>query len=600
MPHLNRRAVLATGAAAIAAPTLARSAPNAELNKLFDQFFTENLRRQPEGATGLGLDKGPNADLRAKLSDQSDKGRADARAATQDQLRRLKALNPAGLSAADRVNYDTVLFSLNSAAASQRFAYGGGGTPYVISQNTGAYQGTPSFLADRHPIETAADADAYLARMEAFAGQLDANTERLRHDAGLGVIPPDFILDTTLGQLATIASPADQQMMVTSIRKRAAEKTLGDRYGRDATRIYDERILPAFARQMDEVKKARTKAVHDAGMWRFKDGPEFYATLLRNSTTTKLSPDEVHNIGLDQARRISAEIDTLLKAQGLTQGSLADRVRQLYARPDQVYPNTDAGKLEAIAYCNERQAQIVPKLSQFFKRLPPYKFEVRRVPPAIEAGAGSAYAQPPTLDGSRPGLVFVNLRDTVEWPKLSLATMIYHEGLPGHQFEGGLSLSNTSLPMIRKTGGFSGYGEGWGLYAEQLADEMGMYENDPLGKIGYLKLSLFRCYRCITDTGIHHKRWSREQAIAAFVDNVGEAPGFVTREVERYCTTPGQAASYKLGQIVIVRLRDRAQKELGSRYDIKDFHEAVLGSGRVPLEVLESVVGDWIASAERA
>ena len=600
MPHLNRRALLAAGAAAVATPALAQTGGSAQLAKLFDTFFNENLRRGPEGATALGLDKGPNADLRSKLSDQSEKGRAENRALTQSQLSRLKALNPAGLSAADRVNYETVLFSLNSAAAAQRFAYGGGGTPYVISQNTGAYQSAPSFLADRHPIETAADADAYLARMEAFAGQLDANTERLRHDAGLGVIPPDFILDTALGQMAKIASPADQQMMVTSLQRRAGEKNLGDRYGRDAVRIYDERVLPAFGRQMDEVKKVRAKAVHDAGMWRFKDGPEFYATLLRNSTTTKLSPDEVHAIGLEQARQISAQMDVLLKAEGLTQGSVADRVRALYARPDQVYPNTDAGKLEAIEYCNRRQAEIVPKLGQFFKRLPPYKFEVRRVPPAIEAGAGSAYAQPPTLDGSRPGLVFVNLRDTVEWPKLALSTMIYHEGLPGHQFEGGLSLSNTSLPMIRKTGGFSGYGEGWGLYAEQLADELGMYENDPLGKIGYLKLSLFRCYRCITDTGIHHKRWSREQAIAAFVDNVGEAPGFVTREVERYCTTPGQAASYKLGQIVIVRLRDRAKAELGGRFDIRDFHEAVLGSGRVPLEVLEGVVGGWIAQAKRA
>jgi uncharacterized protein (DUF885 family) len=222
---------------------------------------------------------------------------------------------------------------------------------------------------------------------------------------------------------------------------------------------------------------------------------------------------------------------------------------------------------------------------------------VRRVPPQTEAGAASAFSQAPAQDGSRPGLVYFNLHDSAEWPKFCLATTVFHEGLPGHQFEGGLALSNKNLPLIRKASGFSGYGEGWALYAEQLADELGMYDDDPLGRLGYLKFQLFRANRCVVDTGIHHLKWSREQAIQYFVDQDGEAPGFATREVERYCATPGQACSYKLGHTVFVNLRAKAKAAMGPRFDIKAFHDAVLNCGRVPLDILQQVGDGWIASS---
>ena len=239
---------------------------------------------------------------------------------------------------------------------------------------------------------------------------------------------------------------------------------------------------------------------------------------------------------------------------------------------------------------------IRTKLAGVFNRVPPYQFEVRRVPPQTEAGAASAFSQSPAIDGSRPGLVYFNLHDSAEWPKFCLATTVYHEGLPGHQMEGGLALSNTALPLIRKTGGFSGYGEGWALYAEQLADEIGMYDDDPLGRLGYLKFQLFRANRCVVDTGIHHLRWSREQAIAYFVEQEGEAPGFATREVERYCATPGQAASYKIGHSTFTAIREKAKARLGARFDIKAFHDAVLAHGRVPLEILQQIGDRWVAT----
>lgn len=599
---LDRRAFLLTSAAAGAATALPAqaAAPGAspELASTFNAFFAEGLRQRPEGATQLGLDKGANADLRGKLSDASDAGRAAAKALTADQRRRLALIDRTRLGRDDRLDYDVVGYTLESAAAVQAFDFGGGGygpSPYVVSQQTGAYQSVPDFLDTKHPVAAAADADAYLSRLTAFGQQLDDQTARLRHDAGVGVSPPDFLLDTTMTQMTALLVPADRALVVTSIARRAAAKGLGDRYGRDAATIYTDKVLPALQRQTNEVSALRRTARHDAGVWQFKQGAEFYAVALHNTTTTRYSAQEVHDIGLAQAKAISARLDGLLKAQGLTRGTVGERMAALYADPSQLYPNTDAGKADEIAYCNKRLDDIRPKLSSVFNRLPEYKFEVRRVPPATEAGAASAFSQSPPLDGSRPGLVYFNLHDSAEWPKFCLSTTVFHEGLPGHQFEGGLALGNDRLPLIRKAGGFSGYGEGWALYAEQLADELGMYDDDPLGRLGYLKFQLFRANRCVVDTGIHHLRWSREKAIDYFVAQEGEARGFATREVERYCTNPGQACSYKLGHTVFTGIRAKAKAAMGPSFDIKAFHDAVLNCGRVPLDILQRVGDDWIA-----
>ena len=585
------------------AQTASTETSDATLHRLFDQLFQEDLRLRPESATQLGLDKGANADLRFKLSDQSAAGIAATKALTSSQLAALRAVDRNRLSPAGQVDYDTVLYTRRSSASLQQFDFGGtsyGPSPYTVSQLTGAYQSVPDFLDTKHKIETAADADAYLARLEAFGAELDANTERMRHDADAGIVPPDFILDTALVQLKKTRTPADQALVVTSIAHRAAAKGLSADYGRRAAQVYDARIGPALDRQIAEVRRLRAGASHDAGVWRFREGPAFYEAALQVTTTTALSPDEVHRIGLEQARDISSRLDGLLRRQGLTQGTIGQRMAHLYADPAQLYADTDAGKAEAIGYCNGRLAAIRTRLPQAFERLPPYQFEVRRVPPQTEAGAASAFSQSPALDGSRPGLVYFNLHDTAEWPKFCLATTVFHEGLPGHQLEGGLALSSTRLPLIRKVGGFSGYAEGWALYAEQLSDELGMYDDDPLGRLGYLKFQLFRANRCVVDTGIHHLRWGREQAIDYFVAQEGEARGFATREVERYCATPGQACSYKLGHTVFTGLRTKAKEQLGPRFDLKAFHTAVLGSGRVPLDILQQVGDRWIASQMRA
>jgi len=454
----------------------------------------------------------------------------------------------------------------------------------------------PDFLDTKHKVETAADAEAYLSRVRAFARQVDDQTARMRHDAGVGVVPPDFILDLALTQMDKTAVPSAEALVVTSLARRTAARKLDPRYARDAARLWDAEVLPALRRQAAYARDLRRTATHDAGVWKIPQGADFYPAALQATTTTSLSPEEVHRFGLDQAKDLNARLDAELRKLGYTRGGVGARMAALGREAKYLYPDTDAGKVAAIAYCNERLAAIRGRLPAVFERMPPYTFEVRRVPPQTEAGSAGAFAQPPAIDGSRPGLVYFNLKDSADWPKFALATTTYHEGLPGHQMESGLALSNTALPLIRKLGGFSGYGEGWALYSEQLADEIGMYDDDPAGRCGYLVAQLFRANRCVVDTGLHHYRWSREKAVQYFVDAQGDTAGDAAREIDRYCVNPGQAASYKLGHSVFVDIRDKAKAKQGAGFDVKRYHAAVLRYGRVPLDVLRQIGDRWIAS----
>jgi uncharacterized protein (DUF885 family) len=357
-------------------------------------------------------------------------------------------------------------------------------------------------------------------------------------------------------------------------------------------------ILPALDRQMAAVKGARAQAGHAPGISRFKDGEAFYEANLRYTTTTSMTPKEVHQLGLDEAREIGARLDGLLKAQGLTQGSLGQRVQALFKDPAQFYANTPEGKAELLAYLQAKLAAVKARLPTVFDRLPPYKVEARAIPAAIDSGAPGAYSEPPSLDGSRPGYIRFNLHDTAEWPRWNLDTTLYHEGLPGHQLQMGLALQSTEIPILRRNMYLSAYGEGWALYAEQLANEIGMYDDSPLGRIGWLKGQMFRAGRCIVDTGMHTMGWSQETAVQTLGELTGDAVGFTTREVNRYCAIPAQACSYKIGHTYWVSQRARAKAALGARFDIKAFHDAGLLAGAMPLEVLGRRVDDYIRTAK--
>ncbi|MBV9884774.1 MAG: DUF885 domain-containing protein, partial [Sphingomonadaceae bacterium] len=327
-----------------------------------------------------------------------------------------------------------------------------------------------------------------------------------------------------------------------------------------------------------------------------RDGAAYYAWGLRANTTTTMTGDEIHRLGLAQVAELQGRLDPLLRAQGFTQGTVGARINALNVDPRQLYPNTDEGRAALLTYLNGVLADIRPRLPRMFNHIPHADLRINRVPPAIEAGAPGGYYQGGPLDGSRPGIYYINLKDTAEWPRMGLKTLTYHEGIPGHHFQISLARESGLLPIYRRAGGFSAYSEGWALYAERLGDELGCYEGDPLGRIGYLQSYLFRAVRLVVDSGLHAKGWSREAAIRYMIDNAAEPEGSAVREIERYCVWPGQACAYKSGQTVIAGLRDEAERRLGSRFDIKAFHDAVLGGGALPLTVLQRRVREWMAA----
>jgi uncharacterized protein (DUF885 family) len=581
---------------ALAASPAPAADASAGLDSLFDIFMDERFAKNPDFVTVLGLDTGKYAWAKSKLTPGSLGHWHEEKEQNASQLKRLKGFDRGELKGKDLANYDTVEFTLETRAQTAPFNYGDVGRPYVVSQLTGAYQTVPTFLDRQHKIENKGDADAYLARLRAFATVLDEETERLRHDAGVKVIPPDFILDRTLEQMHTLRSAAPaQSILSTSVATRTTKLGITGNYGADAARLVETEVYPALDRQAAALRALRPKAVHDAGVRRLPEGATFYQVALRAGTTTDMSAEEVHKLGLDQAKDFTARMDTLLREQGHTSGTVSERAQALAKDPKYLYPNTDAGRQQVLDYCNGRIKALQPHLPKYFRLLPKAPVEIRRVPAYTEAGAPGGYYQIPALDGSRPGAFYINLRDTSEWSRWKLPTLVYHESVPGHHFQLALVLEMPKLPLIRKAGGgFSANTEGWALYAEQLVDEMGVYESDPLGRLGMLQSELFRAARCVVDTGLHSKGWSREQAIDYMVDSTGDNRTAMTTEVERYCTWPGQATSYKVGQTRWLKLREQARRRLGAKFDIRDFHDVGLSAAPMPLSVLDRVFDEWL------
>jgi len=598
---MHRRAFLAAATAAAVAPSAgAATGEDGKLRTVFDHIFADVLDRSPETVTQLGLDKGDRAAAKSRLDGVSIAALDEDKDRTAAHLALLKSVNRAALSPAEQTGYDAVAFTLaGEAAAGKRYAYGyeGAGEPYVLSQLEGSYQDKPDFLGTQHTIQTKADADAYLERLLAFATNLLDETARLQRDADLGVIPPDFVIERTLAQMKALrVEPADSPL-VTSLANRVREKGIEGNYAAAAAAAVFRAVYPALDGQIEALTALQGKAVHDAGVWRLPDGERYYRDALANFTTTTLTPKEVHQMGLDQARALGARAEAILRGQGMTQGTVGERIAALFQDTKYHYPNTDAGKDDLIAHLNGIVAEIRPRLPQMFGALPKANVEIRRVPKFIEAGAPGGYYNRPALDGSRPGIYWINLRDSAENPSWTLKTLTYHEAIPGHHLQRSLQ-QEADLPMLRKIAGFPAFAEGWALYAEQLALEMGEYKDDPLGELGQIQASLFRAARLVVDTGLHALRWSREKAIATMTSIDGSPASSAATEIERYCVRPGQACAYMVGKLTWLRLRAKAQSALGPRFDIRQFHDAVLLGGAMPLTVVEGVVDRWISGAK--
>ena len=562
----------------------------------------ELLVDYPESATQLGIDNGARAALKSKLGDRSAAGQKAIAKRVAQRIDRLKSIDTSRLGNAARIDVDVVRTAHEFALEGFAFPYGDvallnsqwswRNAPYVVAQNTGAFLEIPSMLDEQHTVGNAADADAYLARMEAYAGQLEGETGRLKSAAAQSVVAPDFLLDKTLKQikLARSGNVADWSL-VASLAKRT--KNMPGNYAARAAKLATDKVAPALDRQIAELEVHRKQANNDAGVWKLPRGDEYYAWTLRAGTTTRMTPDEIHARGQEELRALQSEMDGILKTQGMSQGTVGERMTALGKQDRFRFEESDAGRAKLMAFLNARVADIRTRLPRAFETLVPGNFEIKRMAPEVEPGAPGAYGGPGTIDGKVPGKFWINMHTMSVFTTYNTPTLTYHESLPGHVWQGEYTFK---LPLVRSLLAFNAYSEGWALYAEQLANELGVYDDDPFGRLGYLQSIAFRACRLVVDTGLHAKRWTRQQAIDWFASTNGSSVEEVSGEVDRYCAWPGQACGYKVGHSEINRLRSKAQAALGERFNLRRFNDAVVTGGGVPMLTLARSIDAFVAA----
>ncbi|MGH8252455.1 MAG: DUF885 domain-containing protein [Steroidobacteraceae bacterium] len=586
------------------------NAASKRLTAMLDDFAEQILRLKPQKATSIGVDHGARRALKSRLNSVSaaDKKRWDAQ--VRSMLARLHTVDAAQLAPLDRLRWETVKYAADSALEGSRFICGqpvaaftdNGVAPYPVTQQDGAVTEVPEFLDSQHQVVDAADGEAYLARIGEMARVLDEESEQIAFQAAHGIVPPSFIASNALRQLTKYRyTPIAQQKIVTSLANRARTQGIsGDWEGR-ATELMQKKVYPALDRQIAAFARATERSTDEAGVDRLPDGEAYYRWALKLGTTTDMSPKEIHKIGLDQNQAIKSRMEAILKSQGMTQGTVGERVQSLNDDPRQLFPDDDAGRAQLIDYCNERIAitrAAMPRLSHLQLKA---SVRVKRVPPDIQDGAALGYMNPASIDGARPAIYYINLKSTHLWPKYQIPTLTAHEGLPGHTWQlAYLAEHSSEIPLMWQLMGFNAFIEGWALYAEQSIDELGIYANDPFGQIGYLQAQQFRACRMVVDTGLHALNWTREQAIQFLVAETGKGRDAATSEIDRYCVSPGQACGYKAGHNEILRQRERAKTALGARFDLAAFNDALVMTGGVPLTVLGTAVDQFISGASRS
>ncbi|HEX5237178.1 MAG TPA: DUF885 domain-containing protein [Sphingomicrobium sp.] len=614
MSELTRRETMAALAASAAIPLLAsckNGANSAERSRnalaLLNSFADHFLTLSPESATGLGIDVGPRAGQRSKLQDRSAAGEHRVASVLRDDLNRAKAFDTDGLDFQMRTNFEVVRSAYETALEGFGFPYGdvpvvGGNswrnTPYVVIQNVGAWLDVPQLLNNDQPVETKADAEAYLSRLAEFPKVLDGELGRLQSARGMGLVPPIFLIDKTIPPLTAAAKDvlSGGAMVATLVKKTKAKGIAGD-WESQARAILEKQVAPALERQIVELEAERQKATNDAGMWARPDGEAYYRWALKAGTTTTLSPDQIHQMGLNQVQQLHTQMDSILKSIGYNQGSVGDRMKALAQDPKYKFSDGDKGRAEIMAFIQDRLKWINAQLPRAFNTLVHPHMEVKRMSPEEEPGAPTAYGGAGSIDGKIPGRFWINLRSTDLHRKYSLPDLTFHESIPGHVWQGEYTHKE---PLIRQLLAFNAYSEGWALYAEQLADELGAYDGNPAGKLGYLQSISFRAIRLIVDTGIHAMKWSRQQAVDYFVNVNGSNPLEVANEVDRYCAWPGQACGYQVGHTTIDQLRDKAKQELGRKFSLKAFDDAVVLGGNVPMDVLKTNIDEYISRTKAA
>ncbi len=564
----------------------------------FERVFVEYALKDPELLSNLRILPGWLDFYSDKLTDRSLAREAAMSRKLHADLATLRRYDRGRLDEQTRMSYDILEFFLANQVDGEPYRHHN----YPLNQLFGVQNGIPTFLATQHPVDNRRDADNYLARLAAIPTVFDQVMEGLRLREDKGILPPRFVVEKVLVEMnGFVGAAPEENILYTSFAEKLAKLPAGtldeaarERLLGEARRLIAERVYPAYQMFIGYYDGLLPRARGNNGVWELPDGAGFYAWSVRSHTTTEMTPDQVHALGLSEVARIEAEMDAILRGEGLEEGSIGERVQRIATREDQRYPDSDAGRQQIIDDFQAIIDEADAKLTAYFDVRPGIGVKVERVPEFREKTAPGAYYNVPAFDGSRPGIFYINLRSTDEIARFGMRTLAYHEAIPGHHFQLAIQQELTGVPTFRRILPFTAYAEGWALYAERVASEAGFHPT-PLDELGRLQAEMFRAVRLVVDSGMHHKRWTREQAIDYMLEKTGMPEGDVVAEIERYLVWPGQALAYKVGMNHILALREQARAALGDGFDIRRFHNVVLTGGSMPLTLLSRRVEAWIA-----
>jgi len=569
---------------------------NAAIKAFFEEYDAQQLALSPLGKSYRGI---KDSDY-GRWGDFSTAGEMRANAAERSARTEMRArFDPAKLSPENRLSYR--LFEKRAERSEAAFKYNDYG--YVFDQMNGAQSQLPAFLINIHRVDTKSDARAYVSRLYGLGPGMMEAIGQAKARAAQGIMPPKWVYPYVINDARNVITGApfgdgpDAPLYADfkgKVAKLKISQTEKDLLIADAAQALNASVKPAYEALIAEMTAQEKVAGTDDGVWRFKDGAGYYAERLANYTTTDMTPDQIHNLGLAQVARIHKEMGVVQKKMGV-KGDLQAFFNYMRTEPKFYAAETAEGRALYLSETQKAQDAITPLLPKWFGVLPKAPLVVKPVEAFREKSAGKAFYQSPSPDGSRPGTYYANLYKMADMPLTEVEALFYHEGVPGHHMQRAIQTELKDVPAFRQFGGVTAYSEGWGLYAEKLGKDMGLY-TDPARDFGRLQLELHRAIRLVVDSGLHHKRWTREQAIKYVEDNSADAPGGIVKAIERYIIYPGQATAYMVGRLKISELRDKAQKALGKKFDIRGFHDTVLKSGPVPLDVLEEQVDAWIAS----
>ncbi len=568
------------------------------INNFYEKIFIEFALKNPELLSTLRLLEPMGINFHnAKLNDGSDAFAHEMNNLINKDLNWLRKYDRKSLSESQQLSYDILEWFLQDQVEGEKFMYHN----YPLNQLGGVQSQLPSFMASIHYIGNKKDAENYVTRLSKFGIRFDQELEGLRIREEKKIVPPKFVIEKVLAEMRGFTNQKPKEnILFTSFDEKL--KKLSDINDSEKSKLYadvehqiTDTVYPAYKKLIAYFEQLEPKATTDDGVWKLPDGDAYYRYMLKSNTTTNMTPAQVHELGLKEVDRIHSEMRSILDSVGLSGETISQRMNELRTDPRFQYPSTNEGRQQCITDYQTIIDEVDHGITKVFDIRPKVGVKVERVPEFKEAGSSGAYYEPASMDGARPGVFFANLRDLKEVPKWSMRTLAYHEAIPGHHFQIGIQQELKGVPTFRKVLPFTAYIEGWALYAERLAWEEG-FEKDPYSDLGRLQDELLRATRLVCDTGIHWKHWTREQAIQYMKDNTGIGELEITSEVERYIVSPGQACAYKVGQLKILELREKAKQELGNRFNIKDFHNVVLKNGAMPMQILEQQVDRYIQS----